>query len=275
MLSEPVGSAAVAALELTSVVDSRRTVIVLGASNVSRGLARLVATVRSRADAPADLVVAAGHGRAYGVNSRVWLRRLPSILGCGLWERLPAAGAGRTVALVTDVGNELLYGLGVAAVAGAVREAVYRLAERGAAIAITGLPLASIDRVGTVRYRLLRAAYVPGCELSLGQLQEAARWLDDEVRAVAADVGASFIEQPGEWYGPDAIHLRRRRLDDLWHRAADAWSLPRPSRRPRASVAEWAALATRAAERRSIARIMLHARQPAWRSRDDLRLWLY
>jgi hypothetical protein len=233
----------VAALELTSVDDSRRTVIVLGASNVSRGLARLVATVRSRADAPADLVVAAGHGRAYGVNSRVWLRRLPSILGCGLWERLPAAGAGRTVALVTDVGNELLYGLGVAAVAGAVREAVYRLAERGAAIAITGLPLASIDRVGTVRYRLLRAA--------------------------------SFIEQPGEWYGLDAIHLRRRRLDDLWRRAADAWLLPRPSRRPRASVAEWAALATRAAERRSIARIMLHVRQPSWRSRDDLRLWLY
>jgi hypothetical protein len=265
----------VAALELTAVDESRRTVIVLGASNVSRGLARLVATVRARVDQPADLLVAAGHGRAYGVNSRVWLRRLPSILACGLWDRLPAANAGRAVALVTDVGNELLYGLGVAAVAGAVREAVCRLADRGVAIAVTGLPLASLDRVGPVRYRLLRAAYVPRCELALGRLQEAARWLDDEVRVVAANAGAAFIEQPGEWYGLDAIHLRRHRLDDLWHRAADAWSLPRPSRRPRASVAEWTVLATRAAERRSIARIMLHARQPAWRSRDDLRLWLY
>ena len=276
MLPEPVGRPAVAALELSLVAGTDRTVIVLGASNVSRGLARLVATVRARAAQPVDLFVAAGHGRAYAVNSRVWMRRLPSILSSGLWAGLAGrAGGPRPVALVTDIGNELLYGLGVAGVAGAVRESVRRLADLGAAIAITGLPLESIARVGQLRYRLMRAAYVPGCQLGLGDLVEAARWLDDEIRAVAAETGADFLEQPGDWYGLDAIHLKRPRLDDLWSAAFDAWGWPRPALPPRASLAEWAALASRAAEVRSLARVTLVTPQPAYRGPASLRLWLY
>lgn len=255
----------------------RRSVIVLGASNVSRGLARLVATVRARSGGPVDLVVAAGHGRAYGVNSRVWMRRLPSIVGCGLWDS-PAVTGGRAeppLALVTDVGNELLYGLGVAQVAGAVREAARRLADHGATIVITGLPLASIAGVGPVRYRALKTLFVPGCQLPLAVLKEAAIWLDEELRALAADVGGTYVEQPGAWYGIDAIHVRRRCLDRLWGNVADAWNWPAAGQPPRASLREWAALGSRAAEVRSIARVVRHTPQPVWQARDGLRVWLY
>lgn len=267
-----------AAVELKAVDGERQPVIVLGASNVSRGLPRLVAMLRGRASAPIDLFVAAGHGRAYGVNSRVWMRRLPSILACGLWASLDtamAAGHAAPVALVTDVGNELLYGLGVAQVAGAVREAVCRLADRGTTVAITGLPLASIGSVGPLRYRALRTLFVPGCRLTLPMLGEAAGWLDEELRAITASVGGTFIEQPGRWYGLDAIHVRRRCIDQLWGEAADGWKWPPATRRARASVREWAAIGSRAAATRSLARIMLHTPQPAWRSDDGLRLWLY
>lgn len=278
MFSKPFNGLAVAAVELTAVDRDRQSVIVLGASNVSRGLTRLVATVRSRAASPADLFVAAGHGRAYGVNSRVWMRRLPSILACGLWESLAENAAvknAQPVAVVTDVGNELLYGLGVAQIAGAVREAVRRLADHGVTIAITGLPLASIGSVGPVRYRALRTAFVPGCRLPLPMLKEAAAWLDEELRSIAAAVGGTFIEQPGDWYGLDAIHVRRRCIDRLWREVADAWNWPTTARPARASVRDWAVIGSRAAETRSLARVMLHTPQPAWRARDGLRLWLY
>lgn len=278
MLSKPFGGHALATVELTAVGRERQTVIALGASNVSRGLARLVATVRARAETPVDLFVAAGHGRAYGVNSRVWMRRLPSILACGLWESLldnASAEHARPVAVVTDVGNELLYGLGVAQIAGAVREAVRRLTDRGVTITITGLPLASIASVGPIRYRALRTAFVPGCRLPLPMLKEAAAWLDDELQAIAAAAGAAFIGQPVDWYGLDAIHVRRRCIDRLWREVADAWNWPTASRPSRGSVREWAEIGSRAAETRSLARVMLHTPQPAWRSRDGLRLWLY
>ncbi|NBT14402.1 MAG: hypothetical protein EBS56_12620 [Planctomycetia bacterium] len=260
-----------AAVELT---PSRRGVVVLGASNVSRGLVRLVATTRCRSPGPLDLFVVAGHGRGYGVSTRVWQRRLPSILSSGLWRALDRERPDRPLAVITDVGNELLYGLGVTAVASAVREAATRLADRGARLAITGLPLAGIDGVGPVRYRLLRTLYVPGCLLRLAELKAATRWLDEELQAIAADTGATFLEQPAEWYGFDALHVRRPHLDALWHRVCDAWTLPPVADAPRATFADWATLGSKAAEVRSLGRIPRLTRQPVI-DRDVFRMWMY
>jgi hypothetical protein len=261
----------VAALELTG----RRRAVVLGASNVSRGLARLASVARARAGGPMDLFVAAGHGRGYGVGTRVWLRRLPSILACGLWDALdgePHAAA--PVALVTDVGNEILYGFSADQVAAWVREGVGRLADRGCRIAITRLPVASIAGVGAVRLRLLKTVVVTGCRLTLGELKDAAARLDDRVRHVAEEFGATVLEQPGAWYGFDAIHVRRRRLDDLWHAACDAWGWEPAAARPRATYRDWARLRSCGAEVRALGRIMLHARQPAVDT-AALRMWLH
>lgn len=269
-----------AALELSPA--ERPRLVVLGASNVSRGLARLVAAVERRTPA-ADLFVAAGHGRSYGANSRVWMRRLPSILGCGLWRAVDRAagdgahtGSGGPVhGLVTDVGNDLLYGFASEQVAGWVRESVRRLADRGGRIAITRLPLASIAGVGRVRYRALRTLFVPGCRLPLAELKAAAADLDARLVEIAREHAATVIEQPGGWYGLDAIHVRRRHLDTLWAQAYAAWDLgPQPGR-PRRSLARWAAVGSRAAEVRSLAGVVRFKPQPVYRSRTGLRLWLY
>jgi hypothetical protein len=255
----------------------RPIVVAIGASNLSRGLPRLVATARGRGG-PADLLVAAGHGRSYGANSRVAWRRLPSILRCGLWnalDRAEAAAARRPVmALVTDIGNDLLYGFAVEQTAGWVRECVARLTARGARVAVTALPLASVARAGPLRYRLLKTVYVPGCPLSLGELRKAAERLDAEVRGIAAESGAEVVEQPGDWYGFDSIHVRRHRLEALWHAVADAWTLP-GSTAPRASLAEWARIGRQAAEVRSLAGVMRFTRQPVVRWPDGSTLSVY
>lgn len=253
-------------------------VVVLGASNVSRGLARLATVATARQPGPVDLFVAAGHGRSFGANSRVFMRRLPSILWCGLWRALDRAdvGDGRPVhALITDIGNDLLYGFPVEQVSSWVRESLARLKDRGATVAITRLPLASVAGVGPLRYKALRTLYVPGCPLSLGELQRSAARLDAEIVATAADHGAVIIDQPGEWYGLDAIHVRRRHLDSLWHRACDAWGCGPAAGVKRASFIQWAALGSRAAEVRSLAGMPLFTPQPVHRGRDALRVWLY
>lgn len=254
-------------------------VVVVGASNVSRGLARLATALACRSDAPADLFVTAGHGRSYGVNSRVAARRLPSILGSGMWRALDRQGIepwGRRqpLALLTDIGNDLLYGFSAEQVAGWVREAVRRLADRGATIAITGLPLASIARVGPARYRALRACYVPGCRLTLESLKLAADELQARIVEVAGERGATVIHQPRQWYGVDAIHIRRPRLDDLWHAACDAWGFSAAPAGRRATWRDWAVLGAQAAEVRSLARRIRYTPQPVV-TRPDLRLWLY
>lgn len=258
--------------------DRRLTAIVLGASNVSRGLARLTAAVRGRSRAPVGLFAAAGHGRSYGANSRVWMRRLPSILGCGLWRALDREGGverGRRVALVTDIGNDLLYGYPPDQVAAWVREAVGRLVDRGATVAITRLPLEAVRRVGPVRYRALKTFFVPGCPLSIEGIQSAAVELDGRLGELAAVAGLATIDQPGSWYGFDTLHPRRRRLDTLWHRACDAWGLPPAGRRTRAGFGEWSRLGRRAAEVRMLGRRMLYTRQPIHRYADGGWVSLY
>lgn len=242
----------------------RPSVVVLGASNVSRGLSRLVAVMESRSPG-ADLFVAAGHGRGYGVNTRVAARRLPSILGSGLWRALDRHGGKATVALVTDVGNELLYGFPADEIASWVRESVRRLADRGATIAITRLPMAGIVAVGAIRYRALRTCFVPGCRLSLTDLKDAAARLDASLEAIAGDFSAQIIEQPPHWYGLDTLHIRRRHLDDLLLAACEAWGFSCVEPSSRATAADWITVGTKAAEVRSLAGVMLFTRQPVLR----------
>jgi len=253
---------------------SRPRVVVLGASNVSRGLSRLVATVETRSPG-ADLFVAAGHGRGYGVNTRVAARRLPSILRSGLWRGLDRHGGEAPLALVTDVGNELLYGLTAEQVASWVRETVWRLADRGATIAITRLPMASIADVGPVRYRALRTFFVPGCPLSLAELKEAATRLDADLQTIAGDFRAQVIEQPAHWYGLDTLHVRRRHLDDLWHMACEAWGFSAVESPAKASVADWVKVGTKAAEVRSLGGVMRFTKQPVLPLRSGGTLSLY
>jgi hypothetical protein len=268
--------------------DVGRRVVVLGASNARRGLARLAGVLRDRASPaavtgsmPVELLLAIGHGRSYGATSRVWLRRLPSILRCGLWNALDRETRGDAdgMALVTDIGNDLLYGFPPAQVADWVHECVGRLSDRGLRVVVTRLPLESVARLGPVRFRVLRSLYVPGCPLTLPALAAAAADLDDRVARITASCGATLLEQPGDWYGIDAIHVRRRRLGDLWHRAADAWGLPpaslvRRRRVGRARLADWALLGSRAAEVRSLAGVMRYTRQPVL-TRDRLRVWMW
>lgn len=255
-----------------------QVVIAIGASNLSRGLPRFAATVRSHVAAPVILATA-GHGRSYGANSRVAWRRLPSILRSGLWRAMdrlgPPARDRQPLALMTDIGNDLLYGFSVTQTAGWVRECLARLADCGSRIAVTSLPLASVERAGPVRYRLLRTVFVPGCPLSLADLKAAAADLDAAVREVAADHAATVIEQPGEWYGFDSIHIRRRRLATFSAAACQAWGLPPATKGSRASLPEWARLGSAAAEVRSLAGRIRFTRQPVVRWPDGGTLSLY
>ncbi|MBM4021080.1 MAG: hypothetical protein FJ284_02350 [Planctomycetes bacterium] len=253
-------------------------VVAIGASNLSRGLPRLVAGVRAGSGA-ADVFVAAGHGRSFGANSRVAWRRLPSVLRSGLWRALDRLGpdhAGRPrLALITDIGNDLLYGFSVAQTADWVRECADRLAARGGRLAITRLPLASVARAGPVRYRLLKTVYVPGCPLTLGELRTAAERLDGAVCGIAADHAATLIEQPGAWYGFDSIHVRRSRLTDLWAATFSAWGLSGPTGSMRASMGRWARLGALAAEVRSLAGATRFTPQPVLRWPEGGSLSLY
>nr|MBC8290220.1 hypothetical protein [Planctomycetota bacterium] len=107
-----------------------RTLVLIGASNVTFNLPDIWRGLSS--DQPTQLLVAAGHGRSYGMPRTVMGRTLPGVLECGLWQTLSEIQPEHTVsALITDIGNDLLYGAEPSTIAAWVAEVADRLIELG------------------------------------------------------------------------------------------------------------------------------------------------
>ncbi|MEN1681647.1 MAG: hypothetical protein AAGJ46_18855 [Planctomycetota bacterium] len=191
-------------------------VVVLGASNVSVGLPQLVATAQSLGHGPADILLAMGHGRSYGQWSSVPGRALPGILQCGLWEALAEREPLPTTALLTDIGNDLFYRVEPEILAGWVAECVDRLADAGADVAVTGLPLPEVTGLGPVRYRIFRTIFFPAWGQTLTHLSAVASQVNEAVKQHASNQGARHTPLRSEWYGFDPIHIKPWRFKEVW-----------------------------------------------------------
>lgn len=198
------------------------------------------------AGGPLEILAALGHGRSYGMWSRLLgVRQLPGIVDCGLWQDLDRRAPLPTLALVTDVGNDLLYGAGAPQIAGWVGTCLDRLAEHGAETVLTLLPLATLEKVSPVRYHLVRSILFPGRRAaSWDAMLESVRELNGRLRELGLAHGARPIEPSPSWYGVDPIHVRRNMRHEAWNRILhhsrlpDDGSLPGGGRLPLFGAAE-------------------------------------
>jgi hypothetical protein len=188
----------------------------LGASNLTRGLHIVVRTARSAWGPHIEVVGALGHGRSYGARSRLGVRTLPGILECGLWRMLESRPEAPTRSLVTDVGNDILYGFSAEQILAWVGEAVSRLKRFTGDIVLTDLPLAGIRRLSQARFLLFRSTLVPSCRLSLARVIETAEHVDAGLVQLAAAQGIRFLRLKPEWYGFDPIHIRPSLWREAW-----------------------------------------------------------
>jgi len=207
-------------------------VVALGASNLTRGFQTVVSTARAAWGPDVEILGALGHGRSYGAHSQVFFRRLPGILESGLWSELQSRPALPTRALVTDVGNDILYGFSAEQTLAWVEEALWRLGKVTSDIVVTGLPLVSIRRLSPVKFIALRSILVPSCRLSPAHVLAAAEQVDSGLARLSAAIGATFLELDPAWYGFDPIHVRPSRWRHAWQKILDApgGEAPRPPR---------------------------------------------
>lgn len=194
-----------------------RRLVLLGASNLVRGFPTVVRWARAAWGDPLEVMAALGLGRSYGLDSRVLFRTLPGILGCGLWPALERGAPCPTRALLTDVGNDIVYGAPPERILEWVDECLRRLAAAGAETVVLGLPLPRLERVTAPGYALLRAIVFPfhprlALDVALGR----ARWVAQGLEALAARHGATYVPAPLEWYGVDPIHVSPRQWGRAW-----------------------------------------------------------
>jgi len=223
-----------------------RRLILVGASNLTRGLPIVVNTCRQLLGGPIELIAALGHGRSYGMSSRVFGRTLPSILDCGLWDALsqpkqPGIPSLSTpLALITDIGNDIMYDQPPAQIAAWVGECIARLRRHDARIAMTQMPLVSIRSLKPWQFKVLRSLLFPTRRLTFDQVLHRLNDLNDRLADVAARFNIPMIELPPHWYGFDPIHLRRRVESEAWQSImCKAFKLPSMEGVPAASSLAW------------------------------------
>src|SRR5215207_9462542 len=162
-----------------------RRVILLGASNLTRSFPTVVATLRQTWSEPIEIMVAMGHGRSYGQDSSVLGKKISGIFPCALWQDLQDRQPLPTAALVTDIGNDMLYGVSPEQMLEWVERCLDRIADLNATTLVTQMPVGSIERLGERRFQFFRRMFFPRSKLTLPD----ARVLVSEINARLVAIG--------------------------------------------------------------------------------------
>jgi hypothetical protein len=252
-------------------------VVLIGASNVSLGISTIVETARNVCGPKIEVLAAAGFGRSYGIDSVVMRRRLPGIIHCGLWEHLAERPQPTTAALVTDVGNDLLYDVEVSQIIEWVATVVDRLERAQAKVCVTLLPPIEPAQLGEVRFRFFRSLFFPVCRLSRTQVLERATELHDRLQALCQARGIRAVETRDHWYGLDPIHIRRRHRRHAWRDILSHLGTNGAAEVPLAekSVTRWLYLQTRRPRERTMFGMKQHAAQPSGKLRSGSTVSFY
>lgn len=210
--------------------SSTHTVVLLGASNLRISLQTVVSTLRSMYS-DLSLFVACGHGRSYGQWSAIPFRALPGITQSELWPALERHLAGLAMApqapppkaLITDVGNDIVFGVPVPQILEWVAKCCDAFRAARADLIITLPPRDRLERLSDLHFKVARTVIFPGSRLTRGFMLESVEALRSGLLELAERSGALIVDPPRDWYGIDPIHIRRGRRPGVWKSIFDRW----------------------------------------------------
>jgi hypothetical protein len=251
-----------------------RRVVALGASNLTRGLHTVVSTARAVWGPDVEVFAALGHGRSYAAPSLFLYRRLPGILESGLWKELERQPTVSTRALITDVGNDIIYGFSTEQILEWIEETITRLQRYTTDIVLTDLPAHNLQRLSNAAFLFFRSVLAPSCRLALPQVAERAVEVNAGLERIASARRLRFVRLKSEWYAFDPIHVRRSLWGPVW-REILCGAPPPTAGRLRSSLFEAVRLYAMAPEQRRLLGRDQHTPQLGVRLPHGGRLWLY
>lgn len=169
---------------------------------------------------PFDLILVCGHGRSYGHRNRVLGWSLPGIIEAEWSYRWLQPDDARHYAVVTDIGNDLMYDSGPSQLFDWVRIAIDQLTLNRrfdtSRMIITGLPIERARAIGALQFKIFQKIFFPKSRSSLIQILDHATHLNGLLNEHAQRIQSAWFTPPMRWYGVDPIHIRKRLMDEAW-----------------------------------------------------------
>ncbi|HMO16704.1 MAG TPA: hypothetical protein PKA63_02515 [Oligoflexia bacterium] len=260
-----------------------KKLIILGASNVTFSLpliCRIIsASSKSLADPdPFHLLVAAGHGRSYCGASKVLGRTLPSLINCRIWKKSRKLHNSypETRSLITDIGNDLLYGYSPEKIIASVSVCIDRLLEHGdsSRVLLSLLPLESLSKMSPLQYHIARSILFPFRKHeSIVSIMEKVNELQEGLLLLEKKFKILTLTPPSTWYGIDPIHIKwsKRKVAWLEMLTQNEELLPEES----LSLSNSIKVYLQKPERRKILCIDQYTKQPCYSFGDVCKLYLF
>lgn len=258
-----------------SAVSPARRVVVLGASNVTLGFSTVVETARHAWGQPIEMLGAIGHGRSYGLKTTVFGRGLPGIVQCGLWQELKNRPHLPTAALITDIGNDIIYGCNVGPILTWLETCLERLAERTDRLVITRLPIATISAFPEWKTRLLVSLFFPNSRLKHDEALSKAQELDQRLLDYANRYDAYVVQPETCWYTWDPIHIARRHRPRAWQALMSWWLNGQLPAQATHSIRRWLELRQARPLRWTCFGVERHCTQPSVKFNDGTTISLF
>lgn len=185
-----------------------------GASNLWLSRRAALSAIRRRFDGPIEVGLACGPGRSYGLragNPLVRYRPLREV-------EFPSPGPSGppTLALLSDIGNDIAYAQRPDTTLGWVEGLASRLEGQGAEVILAGIPVESLRGLPAWLFLVLRRLYYTGQSVTHGDIMQRLEDLEGGLRQLARERGYPFLDTDTSWYGFDHFHLRSAFYGACW-----------------------------------------------------------
>jgi len=199
--------------------DAPVLLVLLGASNLSRGCFAFARHMKACLyPRSVEVLIASGPGRAYYASGGLLNVTYPPIDASDIFEVAQGKSESgyHVMALVTDIGNDIMYGVSVEQVIETVQQVFARLQSMHAEIFYTALPVDFEKKDHPVRFCILRSLLFPRSSVTY---DEATAGVTEVNRFLKESTGkyGHLIPDMNRYLGFDKIHYG-------WLRAHSAWS---------------------------------------------------
>ena len=212
--------------QTTAHVDRPR-MLVLGASNVRLGWRSLLDVAHDLFQRPFDAHLVMGHGRSLAQTTTFLRTSYRGLLHSVAWDCLAKQPEQPTFLLLTDIGNDVLYGVDADQILEWVDQIVCRAATLTPVMVVTRPPMRSIERLPAWRFHLFRRLLWPSSQVSYTEALRTAsavdRGLARRFPAMAGQLTVELVAPSSQWYGIDPVHVRRRSRRAAWQSYLAPW----------------------------------------------------
>ncbi len=199
--------------------ESPVLLILLGASNLSRGCFAFARHLRNCLQPrPVEVLFASGPGRGYCAPGGLLTINYPPICSSDIFKvaQDKSESGYRVIALVTDIGNDIMYDVPADKLIAILQEIFARLRSMNAEIFYTTLPAAFEKKVHPAWFYILRSILLPFSRISYDKATKGIIAVNQFLREAGSE-HCHLIPGMDRYFGYDEIHYG-------WLRAHHAWS---------------------------------------------------